>query len=168
MDTKVCNNCGIEQFTDAFHKNKQSQDGLCFYCKICVRQRSKRYYKTNAVQVQQRVKDRYHKSKIDDVYMIKKRQRGLKWFYQNKDKHCANMARRRAAKRNQTPAWSKNDHRIATLYALAAKLREAGLDVYVDHIIPLQPSDPNHAVGLHVFENLRIITAKENLSKGNR
>lgn len=37
----------------------------------------------------------------------------------------------------------------------------------VDHIVPLQPKEGNPK-GLHVPENLRVITREENRKKGNK
>lgn len=73
----------------------------------------------------------------------------------NKGRRNAQTAARRAATKSDCP-------RITALYALAAALRAEGRDVHVDHIMPLAKG------GAHVFENLRIIPAIENLRKGAR
>ena len=54
------------------------------------------------------------------------------------------------------------DFRVLGVYAEARRLRKQGHDVHVDHIIPLSKGGP------HVFENLRIIPAKENMTKSAR
>ena len=72
--------------------------------------------------------------------------------------------RRHALKLKSCPKWADLEA-IAAVYVNAAKLREAGEDVQVDHIIPLR----GEAVcGLHVESNLQIISSRENQSKGNR
>jgi 5-methylcytosine-specific restriction endonuclease McrA len=45
------------------------------------------------------------------------------------------------------------------------RLRRAGKDVVVDHIVPLQGEN---VTGLHVEYNLQIITRAENTIKGNQ
>lgn len=55
---------------------------------------------------------------------------------------------------------------ILSVYALRDQLREAlGVELQVDHIIPLAGK---RRCGLHCYENLRITTARENASKGNK
>ena len=90
------------------------------------------------------------------------------WREDNKDKLNAKHAKRRAAKLNRTPGWlTKEDlGKIKELYKEAQKLREeTGEEWHVDHIIPLQGENIS---GLHVPDNLQVIKATENTSKGNR
>ena len=63
-----------------------------------------------------------------------------------------------------TPAWADKDA-IKQIYAEAKRLtEETGVKYHVDHIVPLR-----HPLvcGLHVKENLRIVTANENFNKSN-
>jgi hypothetical protein len=80
---------------------------------------------------------------------------------------CINSAKRRASKLQRTPNWlTEEDHwMFEEIYSLA-KLREelTGVKWHVDHKIPLQGE---LVCGLHVPTNLQVITATENLSKGN-
>jgi len=86
---------------------------------------------------------------------------------------CDYVARRNAQKLNATPSWLADAdlEKISTLYTEAARLTEAtGIPHHVDHRIPLQGRDrktkqPN-VCGLHVPENLQIITGPDNLTKG--
>lgn len=75
---------------------------------------------------------------------------------------------RRSARINATPAWLNEDERlqIAAMYRQSRSLSiSTSTPHQVDHIVPLK----GHRVcGLHVPWNLRVITAFENLSKGNR
>ena len=78
---------------------------------------------------------------------------------------CAVAAKRRAAKLQRTPAWA--DFRaIAEIYEESARLtEETGILHHVDHDIPLQGE---FVSGLHCETNLVILTAADNLSKGNK
>ncbi|MCR4319787.1 MAG: HNH endonuclease [Candidatus Brocadiaceae bacterium] len=66
----------------------------------------------------------------------------------------------RARKRRAIPRWA-NLRRIESVYKAAAEK----LGFHVDHIIPLAHK---LVCGLHVENNLRIISAKENLEKNNK
>lgn len=74
-------------------------------------------------------------------------------------------AERRARLIRATPPWADASE-IRSIYRLAKRLEQQdGVKRHVDHVIPLR----NPLVcGLHVAENLRVVTAVENLAKSNK
>lgn len=74
--------------------------------------------------------------------------------------------RREAIKKLATPSWS-DQRAIQAVYRKRDDMNfEAGMGVWsVDHIYPLLSE---HVCGLHVAENLQIITAKKNMQKQNK
>jgi hypothetical protein len=87
------------------------------------------------------------------------RKKGLQWHADNPGKSNAGVQARRAAKASRTPSWS-DDSAIRAVYELA---QEAGLTV--DHIVPLRG---RLVSGLHVENNLQLLTLAENVRKGNK
>lgn len=86
--------------------------------------------------------------------------------------NCARTARRRQLGKNTKrnivkPTWA-DEEKIKQIYAKAKAFRDLGIDVHVDHIIPLHAKKDGEyvACGLHVHSNLRIRRAKDNMSKG--
>lgn len=74
-------------------------------------------------------------------------------------KSAAKAAKRRAAKLQATPPWADLEE-IKNVY-----LEAQYFGMHVDHIIPLQGKN---VCGLHVWDNLQLLSAVENIKKGNR
>jgi hypothetical protein len=90
--------------------------------------------------------------------------------YQRENPHifAKSGAKRKAAKLQRTPSWLTDIdfERISNEYRLAALLTKLTKSSWhVDHIIPLQGKMVS---GLHVPGNLRVLPAKENISKSNK
>lgn len=91
-----------------------------------------------------------------------------RWYRKDKDKwrkyNGPRAAKHRADKIQRTPPWADLD-KIKTVYIEATRIsKETGIVHHVDHIVPLMGRKVS---GLHVFENLQIIPARDNLSKSN-
>ena len=114
--------------------------------------------------------EKVRKSKLAwrEVNRERERQVNTAWSKANRGVRNALWMKREAKKLRATPAWlvAADYDRIAALYTEAARLtRETGVVHHVDHIIPLQGKTVS---GLHVPENLQILTAEKNYSKHNK
>ena len=89
----------------------------------------------------------------------------LRWKKQNREKVNANDAKRRADLLQRCSLLTpEKEQQIKAIYAEAKRLTdETGIVHHVDHIVPLRGKTCS---GLHVPENLRVIPAQLNLSKG--
>lgn len=87
------------------------------------------------------------------------------WSQANPHKEAARTAKRRAIKQRATPLWA--DLSMVDGIYLAAKTQSivAGVPYEVDHIVPLRG---RNVCGLHWEGNLQILTATENMKKGNK
>ena len=113
-------------------------------CKKCVKESSEKYYKKN-------------KKKLLESASL--------WAKENKHKVRERSIRKYAQKKKAFPSWA-NKNKIQEIYKNAVQLTKEKNTVYqVDHIYPLRSK---WMCGLHVENNLQIITAEENLKKGNR
>jgi 5-methylcytosine-specific restriction endonuclease McrA len=133
FEHKYCTKCAIAQPISCFATNKAQPDGLQQYCKYCI----KNYYIQN--------KDAITSSNI-------------KWAKSNPGKIVAAKARRRAAEKQQCPAWSE-------LLEVQDFYERCPEGMEVDHIVPLRGKLVS---GLHVLENLQYLEQSENRKKGNR
>lgn len=88
-----------------------------------------------------------------------------RWAKANPEKHAARAARYKTQRLGATPAWSDKSA-CDRFYALAAELEAAfGVEMHVDHVIPLRG---RLVCGLHVPENLQVVTGEYNVRKRNR
>ena len=77
----------------------------------------------------------------------------------------AAFTRGRVRANRALPSWASTEA-IASMYERAKELcRTTGVDWHVDHVIPLNGKS---VCGLHVENNLQVITASQNRSKRNK
>lgn len=85
------------------------------------------------------------------------------WAKRKPWKTAALFAKYRSDKLQRTPPWA-DSVAMNAVYLKADEMRKSGLDVEVDHAIPLRGRTVS---GLHVSENLQIIDASLNKRKSN-
>lgn len=98
----------------------------------------------------------------------KRRAHSSKYYEENKLKYIGWAGLRRAAIIKRTPGWltSEDLSRMENIYLYAKSMSiTTGVEYHVDHVLPLRGK---FVSGLHVPDNLQVITGKENMSKNNR
>jgi hypothetical protein len=158
-----CLKCNKLKTYDDFYIWTYSSDGYKQDCKEC-----------SKIIANKAMKKSYNKNPE------KKRQKNKIWFEENKEHHRKNIMeyyrknkdlyrhanrKRQLIKKNATPKWA-NLEKIKEIYKEARRLEFLdNISRHVDHIIPLQG---DNICGLHVENNLQILTSFENLSKSNK
>ncbi len=131
-------------------------------CCDCQRQQDRQNYKKNAK----------HRNALSEMYKADKKSalaRAEKhWRTTNRGAVRAARARQGAARLLRTPSWA-NSHLIRDVYEDCETITNisrmyGGPTYVVDHIIPLRGRDVS---GLHVHNNLQLLTADENTAKSN-
>lgn len=122
-------------------------------------QSSIKWQQTNKKYVKTYQKQYYQNNK--DIIL----ERTKRWRKQHRYRVNAYTALRRKIIKRATPAWA-NFEKIIEVYKMAQELTEkTGIVHVVDHYYPL---NGYNVCGLHVFENLQVITQQENLLKGRK
>ena len=180
---QACNKCGEKKAIGEFYVRKESgkRRSECKSChrargaawaaknidkrrEIALRWAKNNYPKLRANKAKQRAKDPLRMRKWSLENPERKAALNAEWKRRNKGKVTASTRMRQAAVLMATPAWADAE-KIETIYIEAAKMRAAGQDVHVDHVVPLRGRT---VCGLHTHHNLEIKPASVNASKGNR
>jgi len=186
---KTCNICGETKAFSEFHKRKQSKDGHQSSCKVCRNEYNAKWLQDNKKHAKEYKSKWYQENKeymkeLNAKWRQENKEYNTKWRQDNKEyvkeyyvkyakanKGAVNAykAKRRAAKLQATPAWADQE-KIKEIYNRASRANSfcekysLNTRFHVDHIVPLQG---NEVSGLHVADNLQVITAEENLKKSN-
>lgn len=174
MEQKPCAGCKASLPLTSFWKSGGSKCGYAARCKTCmsawerdrwqrVKDKKSEYFKHRYEENQQLIAERQKSDRLNNVEKYSARKRD--YYSRNPHKKREATSRYLASKKSAVPAWADHEQ-IENLFKIAHELTQAtGVDHHVDHIVPLQS---RFVCGLHVESNLRVIPARENMSKGNR
>lgn len=126
-----------------------------------IQERNKAWYVKNS----DKISERGRAKRRDSVEGEKLRERRRRDYRDNKVSYVAAARRREADKIRATPAWADLDAIEEFYHAAKSLTLETGIPHVVDHVIPLRGKT---VCGLHVENNLQVITKAANLEKGNR
>lgn len=131
--------------------------------KADVHARLRRYYSDNSEVIKNRSKQYYYDN-YDVCIETRAKYRRINYKEINR-KNLPNVRLRQARKLNATPSWYNHD-KVKAIYEESHRLTlETNIQHHVDHIYPLKGKT---VCGLHSHENLQILPAKENMTKGNK
>ena len=147
---------------------RQTSKGVCT---ICANEYKKRRYHSETKEHQNKKSKEWRANNKDKVvkhniqFRLNNPSYFSEWRKENKGIVNASTYKRRTAKMHRMPIWA-NIEKIKELYKQAViKSKETGVQWHVDHVIPLQGELVS---GLHVPENLQVISGVENVKKANR
>jgi hypothetical protein len=189
---KLCAVCKVQKPLGEFYKRSDSPDGYRSDCKPCRSANTLKNHYANHEAKKAQFKAAHAKRKAENPNLAaelyaKHREKDLErsklayqanaedrkakqrlWSKTNRGTANALAKRYKLKKVNATPKWLSESQllNIKCKYQLAAMLNVHGVEAWhVDHIVPIRGKD---VCGLHVPWNLRVIPAKENMTKGNK
>jgi len=158
IPTKICTKCGTEKPLSEFYK-RSDRDTYLSWCKNCKNESDKGWVADNREK---------HRELCDKWYLDNKEKHledSKEWYQNNKHRKLETTTAREKRCVLATPAWADREL-MKSIYALVREMTEAtGIPYEVDHIIPLQGKN---VCGLHVHNNLQVLTQEENRHKGNK
>ena len=150
---KICGPCVNETLRPKTEAEKERR-----------REISRAYVANNSDKRKESVKRYYDKVMQEDPEKIREKNRRYKSSPRGKATHAANQAKRKKRIKQATPPWVDYPTILAFYIESERITRETGILHQVDHIHPIAGELIS---GLHVAENLQIITASANASKKN-
>lgn len=145
----------IEQRRDWYRKNREK---ILEKCKE-KRENNPEYYKE--------ARKRSYEKHRDKVLLRTKIYRES-----NKEAYKASRKDREHRRRAATPSWGRLEtiQKIKELQAEITEYRAKNQEFHIDHIVPIRGRIANIRLvcGLHIYDNLQLLEAKENISKGCR
>lgn len=176
MQSKVCSGCGIEKSFDEFYNRRDRKHGKESRCKTCRSSDVRRYRKNNSETFKKRNKEYYEKNK--ELYIERRKKLDIQQRLNPEWRFIANLK----------DLFRKNFKSISegvfeytgiseSVYLNHIKNSEywdeycVSRELNIDHIIPCVVYDRNNPNDIRKCwqpENLRLIPAKENKSKGSK
>jgi len=184
--------CKAKKPLTEFYKRNDSPDGYRNDCKECRKQASLQNHYADHEKSKARKRELHAKKVAENPefyveqyerikeaslsyskksyvkYAEERKAKQRLWSKTNRGTANALAKKYKLKKANATPKWLSESQllHIKCRYQLAAMLNIHGVEKWhVDHIVPIRGKD---VCGLHVPWNLRVIPAKENMTKGNR
>ena len=156
--SKICNTCREPKPLSAFPSRKASADGLAYTCRSCGGARRKaNYLKRHAEELAAHQVWR-------EANRLRLREQAKQYRQENRGRYGAYRNAYKVRRNSRFPVWA-DVNAINAIYEQAASMRALGVDVHVDHVVPLYGKTVS---GLHVQNNLQLLLASDNLAKSNK
>jgi len=164
---KICSLCKLEKPFTNFSPDKRASSGVQSRCKTCFAQIAHEIRLKNPEAHRQAVKkstQKNYKAKLErnNLYRANNPEKVYQWKKkdrtENKARILADCAKRRTLLAGETSIEIQQLYVLRDFY----QAMSLGERFHVDHIIPLSRG------GLHVYKNMRVIPAIDNLRKGNK
>lgn len=176
--TKLCGKCQMRKEFEEFSKRTYSSGNIGYqpWCKSCLKIFGGSWVKNKrksdpiwaeAERLTQKVRREKLPQEVKETRLAKNRAYHKNYYLRNKSYYTEKWLARELHQKQATPSWLSDfdKQRITLIYKIRDLLKEKTSESWhVDHVIPLRGKN---VCGLHVPSNLRVIKAKENLSKGN-
>ena len=159
---KMCKKCLVNYPLEMFSKNKKCKEGVTNTCRPCANSYIKSLRELgkclNNPEKHRKVCEKYRNRNPEAFKATQDKHRKTKLGY-----YAYKSSEYRASKLLATASWGDSNY-IKDLYENAKEaFMVLGIHFEIDHIIPLQGMD---VCGLHVPDNLQVLTRHDNRSKG--